>query len=78
MLTGMGDHHDRGSGVTDHEHEHESDQDQDVAGEAADLLDRLRGELDPPEHHDIAGQHADWRLRRAAELARERAKRRGE
>jgi hypothetical protein len=70
MLTGMGDQHDRDNAVTgDHEH----DQDPAVAAEAADLLDHLRGELDPPVHHDIAGQHADWRLRRAAELARERA-----
>lgn len=56
--------------MSDHEH----DQDPaDVAGEAADLLDRLRAELDPPAQHDMEAKKADWRLRKAAELARERA-----
>lgn len=56
------------------EHEQEEDQTQ-VAADAADLLDRLRADLDPPEQHDIADKRADWRLRTAAELARERAER---
>jgi hypothetical protein len=40
---------------------------------ATDLLDRMRGELDGPDRHDIAGKRADQRLRRAAELLREQA-----
>jgi hypothetical protein len=59
--------------VSDHDHDHEQDQDPAVAGQAADLLDRLRARLNPPDRHDMAGKRADWRLRRAAELARERA-----
>jgi len=58
----------------------EQDQDPagvDVAADAADVLDRLRADLDPPEQRDIADKRADWRLRRAAELARERAERDG-
>ena len=60
--------------------DHNQDQDQaDVAREAADLLDRMRAHLDAPDQHDIRGKQAEWRLRRAAELARERAERdRGE
>ena len=61
--------------MTDDQH----DQDQgDVAGEAADLLDRLRAELDPPSRRDMEEKKAAWRLRKAAELARERAQRDGE
>jgi hypothetical protein len=47
--------------------------DPEVAEAAADLLDRMRSELDGPDRHDIAGKRADWRLRRAAELLREQA-----
>ena len=61
------------------EHDHDQDQDQaDVVRDAADLLDRLRADLDSPQQHDIRGRQADWRLRKAAELARESAERDGE
>jgi hypothetical protein len=71
MLTGMGDQHDRGNDVTgDHDQE-----DAAVAGEAADLLDRLRAQLDPPGQHDMADKKAAHRLERAAQLARQRTQR---
>ena len=63
--------------MNDHEHDQDQDQAAAAAG-AADLLDRLRARLDPPDRHDMAGKRADWRLRRAAELARERAERAGD
>jgi hypothetical protein len=76
MLGGMGDdRQQRGSDRMSDEHDQDQDQ-ADVAGEAADLLDRLRAELDPSDRHDIRGKQADWRLRKAAEVARERAQRR--
>jgi hypothetical protein len=66
----MGDQRERGDDRMN------DDQDQAAtAADAADLLGRLRAQLDPPEQHDIRDKQADWRLRRAAELARERAER---
>jgi hypothetical protein len=69
MLDRMGDHHQPGNAVT-------GDHDQDdaaVAGQAADLLDRLRAQLQPPGQRDMADKKAAHRLQRAAQLARQRA-----
>ena len=68
----MGRH---GSGhMTNHEHEPEPERDDSAAlRAAADLLDRLLADLDPPGQLDIRDKEAGWKLRRAAELARERA-----
>jgi hypothetical protein len=45
----------------------------DIDRRAADLLDRMRQQLDRPNRRDIAEKWADWRLRRAAELLRQQA-----